>query len=296
MNYAKKLIILLLISHGLVLSCLMLATKLPTLSSNSNVSPSSSANETATEVVSAPIKPIVFATQPTVFAPSQPIVVMKKPATVVATPAPTVVATPAPSATSSLDQDVNALSQQAPNLDPKIIRLGLIAYRKAAKQGVTQKKILTVVDYSQPSTQRRLWVFDLTTHRLLFNELVAHGKNSGENKTVTFSNAPSSDKSSLGVFVTGQTYDGKHGYSLKLAGLEPGFNSNAAARAIVMHPANYVNYATIKQKGRLGRSWGCLALDPTVATPVINAIKNGTVIFSYYPDQNYLKHSQFVAF
>lgn len=194
----------------------------------------------------------------------------------------------------SVDNEVMQLSAQAKNLNPKVIKLALIAYHNAVKQGVTQKKYLTIVDYSLPSTERRLWVFDLENNKMLFNELVAHGKCSGENQSTSFSNDPSSNKSSIGLFVTGDTYSGKHGYSLRLNGMEQGFNSNAKERAVVMHSANYVN-DNIAKTGRLGRSLGCLALDPAVSKSVIDVIKDGTVIFSYYPNPIWLAQSHYLV-
>lgn len=203
-------------------------------------------------------------------------------------------AAPAPN-TNNLDVDAMQLSKQAKNLSPQVINLAMIAYKNALKQGVTHKKLLTIVDYSKPSTERRLWVFDLAKGKLLFNELVAHGKKSGENSSVSFSNAPQSNKSSIGVYLTQETYSGKHGYSLKLDGLDKGFNDNAAARAIVVHSADYVSNNVASSKGRLGRSLGCLALSPKTSKPVIDTIKNGTVIFAYYPDAKWIEGSRFLG-
>lgn len=201
---------------------------------------------------------------------------------------------PSFSGSSKRDSKVKLLSVQAGNLNPDVLKLGLTAYDNAVKQGITQEKILTIVDFSKPSTEPRLWVIDLENNRVLFQELVAHGRNSGENYATSFSNHPSSNKSSLGVYVTDKTYDGKHGYSLKLNGLEKGFNDMAEARAIVMHSAEYVSQAVIKATGRLGRSQGCLALNPAVSTKIINAIKNRTLIFVYYPTLEWIKHSRFL--
>ncbi len=124
---------------------------------------------------------------------------------------------------------------------------------------------LTLIDYSLPSTQPRLWVFDLRSGRMLFKELVAHGRNSGDNMATRFSDVMESRESSIGLFRTADTYVGHNGYSLRLDGLEPGFNSHARERAIVMHGARYVDPAVAKANGRLGRSWGCPALREAVA-------------------------------
>lgn len=186
------------------------------------------------------------------------------------------------------------LSAEAETLDPKIVKMGLEAYLKAKSQGFAREQILTIVDYNQPSTQPRLYVFDLKTNNLLFKELVAHGKNSGGNHPNSFSNAPSSLKSSLGVFVTSKAYVGQHGISLRINGLEKGINDMAASRAIVVHAANYVSHAFARAHGRLGKSWGCFAVDPNIASSLIKTIKGGSVIFAYYPDQHYLAHSNYL--
>lgn len=179
-------------------------------------------------------------------------------------------------------------------LDPNVLELALNAYNKLHQQGYDAQQMLTIIDYSKPSTEPRLWVIDLKHLDVLFHELVAHGKNSGLNIPTTFSNLPSSLQSSIGVFLTGNTYLGKHGYSLRLKGLEPGFNEKAAAREIVIHAADYVNAQFARIHGRLGRSWGCPAISPDVAPTIINHIKNGTVVFAYYPDKIWLSHSAYL--
>ena len=153
---------------------------------------------------------------------------------------------------------------------------------------------LTLIDYSLPSTTPRLWVFDLHTGRILFNELVAHGRNSGDNMATRFSDVAESRETSIGLFRTGDTYVGHNGYSLRLDGLEPGVNGNARERAIVMHGAPYVDAGVAKANGRLGRSWGCPALREAVARQVIDTVRGGGVIFSYYPDAAWLKTSRFL--
>jgi len=153
---------------------------------------------------------------------------------------------------------------------------------------------LTLIDYSLPSTTPRLWVFDLHTGKLLFNELVAHGRNSGDNMATRFSDSMESKASSIGLFRTADTYIGHNGYSLRLDGLEPGFNGHARERAIVMHGAAYVDANTAKANGRLGRSWGCPAVREAVAQQVIDTVRGGGLIFSYYPDATWLKTSKFL--
>jgi hypothetical protein len=153
---------------------------------------------------------------------------------------------------------------------------------------------LTLIDYSLPSTTPRLWVFDLRSGKLLFNELVAHGRNSGDNMATHFSDAMESRETSIGLFRTADAYVGHKGYSLRLDGLEPGFNGNARERAIVIHGATYVDAAIAKANGRLGLSWGCPALREAVARQVIDTVRGGGVIFSYYPDPAWLKASKFL--
>lgn len=178
---------------------------------------------------------------------------------------------------------------------PDVMRLALGAVTCATKMGdIDAPSTLTVIDYSLPSVERRLWVFDLTAGTLLFRELVAHGRNTGDNMATRFSDAMNSRQSSIGLFVTADTYVGGNGYSLRLDGLERGFNANARDRAIVMHGAPYVDAKLAATQGRIGRSWGCPALRETVARQVIDTIRGGSVLFSYYPDSNWLKSSRFL--
>ena len=187
------------------------------------------------------------------------------------------------------------LTRLAPEANPRVLNLALEARECAAKnlsQSLSPR--LAVIDYSLPSTQIRLWVFDIETRKLLFAEHVAHGQGTGENFARDFSNRDGSHQTSLGLFRTTETYNGKNGYSLKMQGLEPGTNDAAMSRAIVMHGAPYVNPAAAKQQGRLGRSWGCPAVRPEVAQAVIDSLKNGQMIFAYYPDTKWLAHSPFI--
>lgn len=158
----------------------------------------------------------------------------------------------------------------------------LSAYEQALRRGwVTRTGLLTLIDYTRPSSERRLWVIDLMEGRVLFHELVAHGRYSGDDRTTRFSNAPGSLMTSLGLFVTDATYIGRNGYSLRLHGRTPGLNDNAFDRAIVVHGAPYVSASTVSKLGRLGRSWGCPAVPTGVARSLIDAIKGGTVMFAY---------------
>lgn len=197
--------------------------------------------------------------------------------------------------TSSLEQEVKHLRAKAPNISSNVLRLSLIAYHKAREEGLDQKQILTVIDYSKPSAERRLWVFDMKRDSVLYNTWVSHGKNSGYATSTSFSNRVSSLKSSLGVFVTKQTYVGKVGYAVRLDGLEPGVNDNAYRRATVIHGASYVNGEMARRLGRVGRSWGCPAVSSSLSRPLINTIKNDTLVFAYYPDRKWLSSSRYLA-
>ena len=154
------------------------------------------------------------------------------------------------------------------------------------------EQILSIIDFSIPSSKKRLFVLDLKNYKLLFNTYSAHGRNSGTVNTLYFSNEPESFKSSVGFYVTMGTYTGKHGYSLKLKGYEAGFNNNAEERAIVMHSAEYVSEVLIKQQGYIGRSLGCPALAPEIYKQVIAKIQNRSCIFMYGNDGNYIGNSK----
>ncbi len=194
-----------------------------------------------------------------------------------------------------LNTEVQHLSQKAPQLNKKVLKLALAAYQKASVKGAVKKPVLTVIDYSLPSSKQRMWIFDVRKERLLYNTYVAHGQNSGMTTPNHFSNQPSSKATSLGTFVTRDTYMGSKGYSLNLHGLEKGFNDNAYNRRVVIHGAWYVEPDFIKKAGRAGRSWGCPSIAQTLAKPVINTIKGGSVVFAYYPDRNYLSHTGYAV-
>lgn len=174
-----------------------------------------------------------------------------------------------------------------------IFNIALSGYNKIDK--VQKKKIITIIDFTKPSTEKRFFVINLEQKKLIFTSWVAHGKNSGENYANSFSNQPKSLESSLGFFVTAETYYGKHGYSLRLDGLEKGINDNARKRSIVIHGASYVSQAFIKQHGRLGRSWGCPALPIDLSKEIIGSIANGSCLFIFANNKEYLNTSEFIV-
>ena len=163
------------------------------------------------------------------------------------------------------------------------------------EKGVVQKDLLTIVDFSLSSREKRLWVIDMNSNKILFNSLVAHGKNSGDDYASDFSNKKESNKSSLGFFATGEVYNGKHGMSLKLDGLEKGINDNARQRAVVVHGAAYVSNVFLKSHNRLGRSQGCPAIPVELSKKIIQTIKDKSCLFIYHPSINYLEVSKLVS-
>ena len=184
--------------------------------------------------------------------------------------------------------DSLGLSQEAFNY-------GLQGYMGLVSNGTVKNNVLSIVDFSLPSTKKRLFIIDVTTGKLLFNTFVSHGRNSGKEMATEFSNDLNSFKSSLGFFVTGNTYKGEHGYSLRLEGMEAGINDNAYNRSIVMHAANYVNEKVIQMQGFLGRSLGCPAVPPSLHKAIINTIKDGSCLFLYSPDTTYLSHTKMIT-
>jgi hypothetical protein len=157
------------------------------------------------------------------------------------------------------------------------------------------RPVLSIVDLSQPSSHKRLYVIDLSARKLLFHTYVSHGRNSGQLMAGHFSNEPSSYQSSLGFYRTLGSYQGKHGLSLQLQGLERGINDNAFDRAIVLHGAGYVCEDFIRQTGRLGRSQGCPAVSPALSQPIIQALRGGSCLFIYATDAAYLRKSTYLA-
>ena len=163
------------------------------------------------------------------------------------------------------------------------------------EKGLVQKDILTLVDFSLSSSTKRLWVIDLTTNTILYNSLVAHGRNTGDDFASSFSNSAESFKSSLGFYSTGEIYNGKHGMSLKLDGLEKGVNDNARNRGVVMHAADYVSNSFVKSNHRLGRSQGCPAIPVELSKDIINAIKNKSCLFIYHPSRSFKLRSELIS-
>ncbi len=176
-----------------------------------------------------------------------------------------------------------ALLHAAPTMRPEALRAALSAWGTLYFRGEISRPILTVIDYGLPSTVKRMWVFDLPSRRLVFHELVAHGRNSGEDLAQTFSNEEGSLMTSLGAFVTGTTYSGRNGYSLHLRGMDRGLNDRAEARTIVIHGAPYVGEKVAQRQGRLGRSYGCPAIRPAIARALIDEVKDRTLVYAWHP-------------
>jgi hypothetical protein len=180
-----------------------------------------------------------------------------------------------------------ALLATAPTLRPAALRAALSARNPLHARGEIARPLLTVIDYGMPSTARQLWVFDLASTKLLFHELVAHGRNSGENMATSFSNEDGSLMTSLGAFITGTTYVGKNGYSLRLRGMDQGVNDRAEARFIVVHGAPYVSEQFARKVGPLGRSHGCPAVRADVARTLIDRIRGGSLLDAWHPALEY---------
>ena len=229
-------------------------------------------------------------------APITPTVTANRPAPV-SLPVGAPVEAPKPPATpghvSAFDAQVRrqyaALGAEQQGLRYELFEQALTGYLNLRRLGKapSASERLAVIDFDLPSTEKRLWVLDLANNQVLFRTLVAHGNNSGQREATRFSNANNSHMSSLGFYVTGSTYVGKHGRSLRLSGQDEGFNSNAAARSIVVHGAEYVSEAVIKQTGRLGRSQGCPALPLDLYEPIIDTLQNGAALFINKSDAGY---------
>jgi hypothetical protein len=192
-----------------------------------------------------------------------------------------------------------AILDQTDNLAPEVLELALEAYEQAEDGGHVRRPILTIIDYELPSYEKRLWVIDMESGRVLYQEWVAHGmgkpRGSGGDmeEALSFSNESGTLKSCLGLFLTAETYYGRHGYSLKLDGLEEGVNDNARERLIVLHSAHYVSEDRADDR-LIGRSWGCPAVRPGIAEILIDAIKEGSVLWVYYPHEEWLEESEFL--
>lgn len=189
--------------------------------------------------------------------------------------------------------EIKAGAFTLPNLET--FKSAFEGYSQLETQGKILNKVLTIVDFSFSSTKERMWVIDMENKQVILQTLVSHGMNSGQEFAKYFSNENESFKSSLGFFITGETYTGKHGLSLKLDGQEYGLNHKARERAVVVHGAEYVSKTLIKKQGFLGRSQGCPAVAPEVATNLINTIKNKSVLFIYHPTRMYVTKSKLVS-
>ena len=200
---------------------------------------------------------------------------------------------PMPAAVTNAGQELyNDLDLAGHGMKEEVLESALKGFDKLSTEGkIANTDKLTIADFSQPSDQKRLYVIDLNKKQLVFQSLVSHGRGTGELWAKSFSNSPSSYKSSPGFYVTEETYSGHNGYSLRLNGLEKGINDNAHDRSIVVHGARYVSESAIHSLGFLGRSQGCPALPVSLHKSIINAIKNGTCFFIYTPDESYLNHS-----
>lgn len=189
--------------------------------------------------------------------------------------------------------NLNSKNFNLPNLES--FSKAIEGFYLLKEKGKIQKDIITLIDFSLSSASKRLWVIDLSTNTVLFNSYVSHGMNSGGEYANSFSNVASSYKSSLGFFATGEVYQGKHGLSLKLDGLEKGINSNARARDIVIHGAQYANPSILNSQNFLGRSQGCPALPEALSKKIINTIKNKSCLFIYHPSRNYMMSSKLIS-
>ena len=182
--------------------------------------------------------------------------------------------------TSSVFEMASWTDVRVGGVNPDVFELALRAAAAAVERGDAKPSTLTVIDFSRPSTARRMWVYDLRNPGLLFEELVSHGRNSGMNEATSFSNLAESNKSSIGLYRTAESYIGKHGYSLRLDGLDRGFNDRARERAIVIHGADYVSETMAERQGRIGRSQGCFAFAPGEVRQVMDMLGEGRMIYA----------------
>ncbi|NLF52986.1 MAG: murein L,D-transpeptidase catalytic domain family protein [Thauera phenolivorans] len=205
-----------------------------------------------------------------------------------------VISFPAQAGSPSSRALLDSLATAAPTLDRKVLDKAIAAMDCAVSNGLDAAERLAVIDFSRPSSEQRLWIFDLERRKLVLQDFVAHGQNSGDNFATRFSNNVGSHQTSLGLFRTQETYVGKHGYSLRMDGLEPGINDRARERAIVVHSADYVDPSWIGRQGRIGRSQGCPAVRPEIGQQVVDHLKGGQYMFAYYPDQDWLQSSAYL--
>jgi hypothetical protein len=198
----------------------------------------------------------------------------------------------------SLFQDAmsaNMVLASSPDLSAQVLHLATRAYHTAVARGDVRQGVMTVIDYSKPSNEKRLWVIDMLRQKVIFHTYVAHGKKSGALYAKRFSNRIGSHKSSLGVYATQHAYTGSHGYALRLQGLEPHINDKAHERDIVMHSQWYVKDPYPSSDFQTGRSWGCPVVSQQLVKPIIDRIKGGTLLMMYYPDAVWLHHSTYIT-
>ena len=193
----------------------------------------------------------------------------------------------------SIYNELDANSFALPNFE--CFSLAMNGFQKLKERGLVEKNILTLVDFSLSSNTKRLWVIDLATNTVLFQSLVAHGRNTGEEYASAFSNNNSSFKSSLGFYATGEIYQGKHGASLRLDGLERGYNNNARERGVVVHGADYVSESFIRNHKRLGRSQGCPALPVELTGKIIQIIKDKSCLYIYHPSRGFAMEEKLIS-
>lgn len=195
--------------------------------------------------------------------------------------------------TNFLRSQYDAINSEANKPKFDIYKKAMLGYYKLKDEGKVQKDIVTVIDFRMSSTEKRMWIIDVATNKVLYHSLVAHGKNSGWDFAKTFSNTRNSNMSSIGFYLVGEKYFGKYGLSLRLDGVEKGFNDNARSRAIVMHPAQYVNASITGSLGRLGRSFGCPAIPYKDSDKIMKTIADRSVLFIYFPQKDYLQKTAY---
>ncbi len=185
------------------------------------------------------------------------------------------------------------IEQQNPALSLPALLAGVMAYDHLRLQGHDTQELITIVNFNRPSNEKRLWIIDMATGKVIYFTYVAQGVNTGVGRAKYFSNISGSDESSIGVYLTGNTYEGVAGHSMRLYGLDAGFDSNAFGRGIVMHPEPHVSKNFLKKYGQIGYTDGCFGLNKTIAPNIISLIKNGTVMVAFYPNLNWLVHSPY---
>lgn len=192
--------------------------------------------------------------------------------------------------TMELFKEVGTMNKSSPSYN--VFSIAMKGFKNLSmSDNRIKKNILTIIDYSKSSNEKRLWVINLDTREVLFHDYVAHGRNSGNEFARRFSDTPDSNMSSIGFYLAEETYKGSHGLSLRLDGVDKSFNENARDRDIVMHGADYVSDAFIKKYGRLGRSLGCPSVSMEIYQQLIDTIQGGSLLFIYYPDKDYEKES-----